>query len=107
MSDHRLPSNFFVTRDPVGKNPFPVRHPLHKVWSAATREAKGLSEARRPLDTIEDARLMKFMLPGSEAKQLLSLLSFDGVSAATIFPGYGGVVESLKDAAQWGSASPT
>lgn len=41
--------------------------------------------------------LVKFTLPSTEAVELLALLGQDGVTSATIFPGYGGVVESLRE----------
>ena len=31
---------FVSARDPVDGNPFPVSHPLHKDWAAATRKAE-------------------------------------------------------------------
>ncbi len=40
-------------------------------------------------------------LPRSEAKKLLRLLNQEGVSAATIYPGYKGVADSLKERDQW------
>jgi hypothetical protein len=36
----RLPDSFASVGDPVEGNPFPVDHPLHQVWIAATRKAE-------------------------------------------------------------------
>jgi hypothetical protein len=36
----RLPDSFASVGDPVESNPFPVDHPLHQVWIAATRKAE-------------------------------------------------------------------
>lgn len=36
----RLPEGLRHGSDPVGKNPFPVGHPLHGVWATATRAAE-------------------------------------------------------------------
>jgi hypothetical protein len=53
-------------------------------------------------DTGRDAvSLYKHTLPVSEAAQLLRSLSLEGVTAATLFPGYDGVVQSLKDRWLW------
>jgi hypothetical protein len=48
-----------------------------------------------PLDKVAD--LTGIALPISEAPQLLYMLARLGVSAATLFPGYAGVVESLRE----------
>nr|NJM04145.1 hypothetical protein [Desulfobacula sp.] len=42
-----------------------------------------------------------FTLPRSESKKLLRLLHQEGISAATIYPGYQGVVMSLKERELW------
>jgi hypothetical protein len=41
--------------------------------------------------------MIRFSLPISKAGHLLSLLAKEGVDASAIYPGYGGVVESLKE----------
>lgn len=43
----------------------------------------------------------KFTLPIEEAGRLLRLLGLYGVSAATVFPGYQGVVDSLHEMRRW------
>ncbi len=45
--------------------------------------------------------LKKLQLPHSEAGRLRRLLAIKGTSAASVFPGYVGVVESLKERARW------
>jgi hypothetical protein len=45
--------------------------------------------------------MRKLTLPHSEARRLLRLLALDGVNAATVFPGYGGVVASLEEERLW------
>lgn len=45
--------------------------------------------------------LCRLMLPHAEAPKLLRLLAYDHVSAATIYPGYWGVVTSLKERKLW------
>jgi hypothetical protein len=45
--------------------------------------------------------MWKLTLPQSQAGRLLRLLALDGVSAATVFPGYAGVVTSLEEEALW------
>lgn len=45
--------------------------------------------------------MRKFSLPHSCAPKLLRLLSHEGVGGATMFPGYDGVVRSLRERALW------
>ncbi len=45
--------------------------------------------------------LHKLVLPHSEAKKLIRLLAYEGTSAATIFPGYDGVVQSMVERDSW------
>jgi len=61
---------------------------------------------RRPMDQIlvdENVQitLTKFVLPIARARGLLRLLAFEGVSAAQLFPGYGGVVKALGERRLW------
>jgi len=46
--------------------------------------------------------LFKITLGGSEAPELRRLLRRYGITAARVFPGYAGVVKSLKDRGDWG-----
>ena len=63
--------------------------------------------ARLPLDEalgkdgLGYIDLRRFSLPTSEAPHLLRLLAVEGVTAARLFPGYGGVVESMFDERLW------
>ena len=45
--------------------------------------------------------LYKLTLPKSEAPKLLGILADEGVSAASVFPGYGGVAESIFEHSLW------
>jgi len=45
--------------------------------------------------------LYKITLPKSEAPKLLGILADEGVSAASVFPGYGGVAESIFEQSLW------
>ena len=45
--------------------------------------------------------LLKVTLPTSQGPELLRRLASEGVSAATIFPGYAGVKQSLDEQALW------
>jgi FRG domain-containing protein len=61
---------------------------------------------RRPMEQIlvdEDVQvtLTKFVLPIARARGLLRLLAFEGISAAELFPGYGGVVKALAERRLW------
>jgi hypothetical protein len=51
----------------------------------------------RPLDAVYSRGMAKLTLRIEEAPRLLWLLRRDGVTAASIFPGYGGVVSALED----------
>ena len=48
-------------------------------------------------EKTHDILLEKICLPIAEAPRLLRLLTFEGVDSATLFPGFDGVVETLKD----------
>lgn len=45
--------------------------------------------------------MWKLTLPHAEAPRLLKILALDGVSAASVFPGYAGVVRSLEEQRRW------
>jgi hypothetical protein len=65
---------------------------------------------RRPLDVIVAERhsaqvLIHFTLPINEAPVLLRLLAKEGVSGATLFPGYAGVVAGMQEERFWRTAS--
>ena len=45
--------------------------------------------------------MRKMILPHAEAPKLLRFLAIEGVSAATIFPGYAGVVQSIDEQRYW------
>ena len=49
----------------------------------------------------EHAIIAQFLLPVKEAPTLLTLLARENVSAADAFPGYAGVVQSLKERRSW------
>ena len=49
----------------------------------------------------DHALIMYFLLPVEEAPALLTLLAREGITAAEIFPGYGGVVQALKERNLW------
>jgi hypothetical protein len=50
---------------------------------------------------FHDYKLHRFDLPWTAAPRLLRLLALEGVTAASVFPGYKGVVESLHDQDLW------
>jgi hypothetical protein len=61
---------------------------------------------RRPMEQIlvdgnVHVKLTKFVLPIARAQKLLRLLAFEGISAAELFPGYGGVVKALAERKLW------
>jgi hypothetical protein len=79
------------------------------------RAEPGAPPLREPLDTIIGAAALadpnavaglvplmwRLLLPKTEAPKLLRLLAFEGFSAATLFPGYAGVVNGLNERKLW------
>jgi hypothetical protein len=64
------------------------------------------SVERSTLDVIGETlrppiRLIHFTIPIDEAPVLLRLLALEGVNAASLFPGYGGVVRALREETLW------
>ncbi len=45
--------------------------------------------------------LRKLTLPIAEAPKLMRLLSYEGVTAAALYPGYDGIVESMREEGFW------
>lgn len=66
----------------------------HSLVNRATMDAIG--ETLRP-----PLRLLHFTLPIEEAPKLLRLLALEGINAASLFPGYGGVVRALREETLW------
>jgi hypothetical protein len=67
------------------------------IWEAAEKaKAKGDSVA-----ALQWPPIYKFVLPRSQARKLLRLLGFESTTAATVFPGYGGVVEAIRERGLW------
>ena len=58
----------------------------------------------RPDIAWPHAPLIKLTLPVSEARALMALLSYEMIHAATVFPGYGSVVDAL-DEMKWGAGA--
>lgn len=56
---------------------------------------------RLPKDIELGRILYKLTLPKSEAPRLLGILADEGVSAASVFPGYGGVTEAVFEHSLW------
>ena len=70
---------------PMKRDPFD--HALQKAHSAA-------------LEDYEKA-LYKFVLPASEAAELMQLLAKHGVTGATLFPGFDGVARAMREEDVW------
>jgi hypothetical protein len=75
---------FTVDRSPADPQP------LDEVVIATALETEARS---RPLWPV----MRRFTLRASEAGRLLYMLALEGVDASTVFPGYGGVVECLRE----------
>jgi len=61
---------------------------------------------RSPMNVIGESlkprfRLLHFTLPVEESPRLLRLLALEGINAANLFPGYGGVVRALEEETLW------
>jgi hypothetical protein len=53
-----------------------------------------------PMEKVVEGRFFGpeiFRIPREEAPRVLSLLANEGISSSTMFPGYDGVVQGLKD----------
>jgi hypothetical protein len=78
------------------------------LFTLLTDQRKGIEIGKDPPPSLDEAvrrllmvTLCKFILPTTEAKQLLRLLALEGMTAARLFPGYRGVVESMEDERLW------
>lgn len=56
-------------------------------------------EAKRVRDMLPI--ILKLTLPVAEAPRLFRLIGLEGISAASIFPGYEGVVDSIEERKRW------
>jgi hypothetical protein len=65
-------------------------------WNEALVDMFPLSDA-----SSDDPVLTQVGLPIEEAPRLLRLLAFQGVDAATVFPGFDGVVKALEERRLW------
>ena len=65
-------------------------------WNQALVDMFPLSDA-----SSDDPVLTQVCLPIEEAPRLLRLLAFQGVDAATVFPGFDGVVKALEERRLW------
>jgi hypothetical protein len=59
------------------------------------------------MPALQDPSLRKLVISSTHARTILRYLAADGVSAATVFPGYKGVVESLEERRRWQSPAPS
>lgn len=78
---------------------------IFTLFTDATLEPHGKVN-RSTMDAIGESlrpplRLLQFTLPIEEAPRLLRLLAFEGVTASSLFPGYGGVVRALREETLW------
>ena len=80
----RAQKGLFTLLEPKAGEPLSVATPLEKLG-----------------ERTDVVRIRKRVLPSAHATEVLFLLARDGVTAASIFPGYYGVVRSLKDQAIW------
>jgi hypothetical protein len=100
--------NFRVSLVTAPRSTNPNLHAQKGAFTLIVRRGASADDLvdRTPLDVLADELkpplvLFQFTLPISEAPSLLRLLALEGISAATIFPGYGGVVKALREEALW------
>jgi hypothetical protein len=62
----------------------------------------------KPLDVVLSERrqfsteyVLRITLPWTEAGKVLKLLAREGIDAASVFPGYGGAVQSVLEKRYW------
>jgi hypothetical protein len=110
-----FPSNtkmaVYVVTAPRASNP--NLHAQGGIFTTEMLTKNDLSKAVSvdPVDVIVENRwkelnwtvpvMGNFKLPCSEAKKLLRLLNQEGISAATLYPGYKGVALSLEERELW------
>lgn len=83
-----------------------AQHGLFTVESRAMLVPDGSVDTRPIEDWFASTKggknpLFKVLLPSSEAGRLLALLARHNITAATMFPGYDGVVRALAERALW------
>lgn len=84
------------TADP---NAPPVAHSLDDLVRDRVEEIGGGAEGHEP---DSDVILREITLPVSQAPRLLRLLSYEGVTRASLFPSIDGVVQALGQKRLWG-----
>jgi hypothetical protein len=106
---HQTDPDVEIVRAPYASNPnlaaqaglFTVaRHVHENVGLQAVLERQCMGRGL-PLNTV----LAKLTLPVTEARSLMARLAYEDVSAATVFPGYGGVSETLREQEWWDGCS--
>jgi len=64
-------------------------------WDVLLKESISFKKGKEILQQVS--------LPIEEAPRLLRLLAIEGITAATVFPGFNGVVSALKERRYWES----
>lgn len=67
----------------------------HRPFEDIVKQLAQLHKPGRPV------WLHKLLLPWAQAPRLLRLLSYEDITAATMFPGPGGIVDSIKEQGHW------
>jgi FRG domain len=85
----------------------PNLHAQLGIFTLVKRDVDPKAEVdRTPLNILGEElkprlRMYHFTLPIIEAPKLLRLLALEGISASSLFPGYGGVVKALREESLW------
>jgi len=102
----------FVVTAPRASNPnlhaqggiFTAEKIMKKDWgnpTSALSVDKLVARRHTELPSPQPTVMHHFRLPIAEAKKLLRLLHREGVDAATLFPGYQGVADSIAERQHW------
>ena len=59
------------------------------------------SYERFTLDPETKPLFLRFRLPAGQSGELMRLLAKEGITAASLYPGFGGAAESVKEAQLW------
>jgi len=79
----------------------PVEIDLYASTDRRSLEERDWNCPIEPLAEVFAPTFRHFTLPAREAYKVLWLLAKEGVSAATVFPGYRGAVEAMKEKLLW------
>lgn len=94
---HAQAGVFTLDARPIQPKGTPQQEPLDEFMDSAVTAAAGKDAAVSGLFPV----MRCFTLPSKEAPELLRLVALERVDAASLFPGFKGVVDALKERRRW------